>query len=62
MMRCARCRRAISSPGRSWFDVHQYRIAAPEGVPMHWSRLVDIPIVGMVLLLRPLLGAVGLSP
>ncbi|WP_353257946.1 hypothetical protein [Hyphomonas sp.] len=45
--------------GQSWFDVHQYRIAAPEGVPMHWSRLVDIPIVGMVLLLRPLVGTVG---
>lgn len=42
--------------GQSWFDVHQYRVAAPEGVPMHWSRLVDVPIAGMILLLRPLLG------
>ena len=42
--------------GQSWFDVHQYRIAAPEGVPMHWSRLVDVPIAAMILLLRPLLG------
>jgi len=42
--------------GQSWFDVHQYRVAAPEGVAMHWSRLVDIPIAGMILLLRPLLG------
>lgn len=42
--------------GQSWFDVHQYRIAAPEGVPMHWSRLVDVPLAGMILLLRPLLG------
>jgi hypothetical protein len=42
--------------GQSWFDVHQYRVAAPEGVPMHWSRLVDIPIAAMILLLRPLLG------
>lgn len=45
--------------GQSWFDVHQYRVAAPEGVPMHWSRLVDIPIAGMILLLRPLLGMAG---
>jgi hypothetical protein len=45
--------------GQSWFDVHQYRIAAPEGVAMHWSRLVDIPIAAMVLLLRPLLGTAG---
>ncbi len=42
--------------GQSWFDVHQYRIAAPEGVAMHWSRLVDMPIAAMILLLRPLLG------
>jgi hypothetical protein len=42
--------------GQSWFDVHQYRIAAPEGVPMHWSRLVDIPLAGLILALRPLLG------
>ena len=40
--------------GQSWFDVHQYRIAAPEGVPMHWSRLVDIPLAAMILALRPL--------
>jgi hypothetical protein len=42
--------------GQGWFDLHQYRIAAPEGVPMHWSRLVDIPLAAMILLLRPLLG------
>lgn len=42
--------------GQSWFDVHQYRVAAPAGVPMHWSRLVDVPLAGMILLLRPLLG------
>ncbi len=42
--------------GQGWFDLHQYRIAAPEGVPMHWSRLVDIPIATMILILRPLLG------
>jgi hypothetical protein len=30
--------------GQSWFDVHQYRVdAAGGGVPMHWSRLVDVP-------------------
>lgn len=42
--------------GQSWFDVHQYRVAAPAGVAMHWSRLVDVPIAAMILLLRPLLG------
>jgi hypothetical protein len=43
--------------GQGWFDLHQYRIAAPEGVPMHWSRLVDIPLAGMIWILRPLVGA-----
>ena len=31
--------------GQSWFDVHQYRVDAPNGgVAIHWSRLVDVPI------------------
>lgn len=42
--------------GQGWFDLHQYRIAAPAGIVMHWSRLVDMPLAGMILLLRPLLG------
>lgn len=43
--------------GQGWFDLHQYRIdAAGGGVLMHWSRLVDIPIAAVMLLLRPLLG------
>lgn len=42
--------------GQAWFDLHQYRAAAPEGVLMHWSRLVDMPIAALILLLRPLLG------
>lgn len=46
--------------GQSWFDLHQYRVdPAGGGVPMHWSRLVDIPIAGLMLLLRPLLGTAG---
>lgn len=42
--------------GQPWSDLHQYRIAAPEGVLMHWSRLVDLPLAGLISLLRPLLG------
>lgn len=42
--------------GQSWFDLHQYRVAAAEGVAMHWSRLVDVPIAAVILLLKPLLG------
>jgi hypothetical protein len=42
--------------GQGWFDLHQYRVAPPGGVLMHWSRLVDIPLAGMIVMLRPLLG------
>jgi hypothetical protein len=41
--------------GQSWWDVKQHRMNLPFGGPMHWSRLVDIPIAGMILLLRPFL-------
>ncbi|MCL6250226.1 hypothetical protein M3P36_04070 [Altererythrobacter sp. KTW20L] len=37
--------------GQSWFDVAQYRIDPPHGASMHWSRLVDLPLVVLVLLL-----------
>ncbi len=44
--------------GQGWFDVHQYRIdAANGGVPMHWSRLVDIPLAAVMLAFTPLVGA-----
>lgn len=43
--------------GQSWFDVTQYRMNPPLGAPMHWSRLIDVPIAALILLLRPLLGA-----
>ena len=42
--------------GQSWFDMTQYRYLPPEGVSLHWSRLVDLPIAGWILALRPLLG------
>jgi hypothetical protein len=42
--------------GQSWWDITQYRMNPPEGGPMHWSRLVDVPIAGLILLLRPFLG------
>lgn len=37
--------------GQGWFDLHQYRIAPPEGTLMHWSRLVDAPLAAMIWLL-----------
>jgi len=42
--------------GQSFFDVTQYRIDPPAGVPMHWSRIADLPLAGLMLLLRPLFG------
>jgi uncharacterized membrane protein len=45
--------------GQSWFDVSQHRANPPLGGPMHWSRLVDLPIATVILLLRPFLGTHG---
>ena len=42
--------------GQGWFDVAQHRLNDGD-FPMHWSRLVDLPLAGTMLLLRPLLGA-----
>ncbi|MFP9135767.1 hypothetical protein ACLI1C_01155 [Devosia sp. XGJD_8] len=39
--------------GQSWFDTTQYRDNAPFGAPMHWSRLVDAPLVLLIALLTP---------
>ena len=45
--------------GQSWWDVTQYRMNLPDGGPMHWSRLVDLPIAAAILLFRPWLGQAG---
>ena len=36
--------------GQSWFAVSQHRSWQPHGAPMHWSRLVDLPIAGIMAL------------
>src|ERR1043166_9520764 len=43
--------------GQAWFDLTQHRLDPPRGLLMHWSRLIDAPIAGLILMLRPLLGA-----
>ncbi|HZY69146.1 MAG TPA: hypothetical protein VFE52_11185, partial [Devosia sp.] len=43
--------------GQGWFEFTQYRLNTPYGAPMHWSRLVDLPIAALLVLLRPLVGA-----
>ncbi len=42
--------------GQSWFDTTQYRMNPPDGAPVHWSRLIELPLALLVLLLRPLFG------
>lgn len=42
--------------GQSFYDVSQHRMTPPAGAPMHWSRLVDMPIAALILLLRPFAG------
>jgi hypothetical protein len=43
--------------GQSWFDTTQYRLNPPEGAPMHWSRLIELPLAMVVMLFTPLVGA-----
>ncbi|WP_460448975.1 hypothetical protein [Alsobacter sp. SYSU BS001988] len=38
--------------GQGWFDLTQHRVDPPDGLVMHWSRLVDAPIAGLIALLR----------
>lgn len=40
--------------GQPWFDLFQHRHAGAP--PMHWSRLVDVPIAGLVLAAQPFAG------
>jgi hypothetical protein len=47
-MRLAQVRDLLA--GQSWFDTTQYRMNTPSGLAMHWSRLVDLPIAGLIAL------------
>ncbi len=42
--------------GQGWWDLHQYRIDAPSGTLMHWSRLVDAPLAVVIAAFTPLFG------
>ena len=42
--------------GQDWYDLRQYRMKPPVGADIHWSRFVDLPLAGIILLLRPLVG------
>ena len=38
--------------GGGWFDNVVYRLGAPEGMPLHWTRPLDLLIMGPAALLR----------
>lgn len=42
--------------GQEWYDLRQHRLYPPDGFNMHWSRLVDLPIAGLILAAKPFLG------
>lgn len=42
--------------GQGWFDMVQHRMAPGHGVPMHWSRLADLPLAAGIELMKPMLG------
>jgi hypothetical protein len=44
--------------GQGWFDLFQHRLDPP-GTSMHWSRVVDVLLAALILLLRPLIGTHG---
>ncbi|WP_245968575.1 AcrB/AcrD/AcrF family protein [Hephaestia caeni] len=55
--------------GQGWYDLRQYRLNPPAGFDIHWSRLVDLPIAGLILLFKPFVGtgeaerlACGIAP
>ena len=52
-MRIAQVRALLA--GQDWFDLRQYKMNWPAGANMHWSRLVDLPLAGLILLGRTFL-------
>jgi len=61
--------RAWLNDGQGWYDLRQYKLNWPDGANIHWSRLVDLPLAGLILLGRIFLAgpqaelfAVGVAP
>lgn len=34
--------------GQSWYDLVQHRLNTPFGAEIHWSRLIDVPLAGLL--------------
>ena len=46
--------------GQGWYDLTQHRFDPVHGgANIHWSRLVDLPIAGLILLAKPFVGGAG---
>ncbi len=45
-MRLAQVRDLMA--GQGWFDLMQYRLGFEGGTSVHWSRFIDLPIVGLI--------------
>lgn len=54
-MRMAQVRALLA--GQDWYDLRQYKLDWPTGANIHWSRLVDLPLAGLILLGRLFLSA-----
>lgn len=55
--------------GQGWYDLRQYRLDPPRGADIHWSRIVDLPLAGLMLFFRAFMDggqadrlAAGLAP
>jgi hypothetical protein len=53
-MRMAQVRAWLN--GQGWYDLRQYKLNPPAGFNMHWSRIVDLPIAAIELVVRPFTG------
>lgn len=47
--------------GAGWYDDRLPRLNPPEGGELHWSRLPDLPLAGVIAVLSPLLGGTAAS-
>ena len=46
--------------GQGWYDLRQHRLDPLHGgANIHWSRLVDLPIAGLILAIRPFAGGIA---
>lgn len=45
--------------GQGWYDLVQHRGMPPDGISIHWSRIIDIPLALIILATRPFVGQAG---